>query len=137
DRHRAGGRSLRGARRRHARRARRGGPDLAAPRASRARSLGARLARERLGQADCALAALRAPHRRGGPLGSVRALGAEFPDGPQLGCVIQAYRKDAWADLQAMVAWSGRALARPLAIRLVKGAYWDTEVVIARAAGWP
>src|SRR5213083_1817376 len=39
----------------------------------------------------------------------LRALGAEFPDGPQLGCVIQAYRKDAFADLRAVVAWSERA----------------------------
>src|SRR5204863_8558095 len=31
-------------------------------------------------------------------LALVRTLGEEFPDGPQLGCVIQAYRKDAWRD---------------------------------------
>jgi len=67
----------------------------------------------------------------------LRALGAEFPDGPQLGCVIQAYRKDSFADLQAVVGWSARTLRIPLAVRLVKGAYWDFETLVARAEGWP
>ena len=67
----------------------------------------------------------------------LRTLGAEFPDGPQLGCVIQAYRKDAFADLREVVAWSEQALRLPLAVRLVKGAYWDSEVVVARGEGWP
>jgi RHH-type proline utilization regulon transcriptional repressor/proline dehydrogenase/delta 1-pyrroline-5-carboxylate dehydrogenase len=66
----------------------------------------------------------------------VRALGAEFPDGPQLGCVVQAYRKDALGDLKALVAWSAATLRRPLVVRLVKGAYWDVETVVARAEGW-
>src|SRR5262245_19610843 len=67
----------------------------------------------------------------------VRALGAEWPDGPQLGCVVQAYRTDAIDDLTALLAWSREALRVPLAVRLVKGAYWDTETVVARAARWP
>src|SRR5207247_744460 len=67
----------------------------------------------------------------------LRTLGAEFTAGPQLGCVIQAYRRDALADLREMVAWSERALRMPLAVRLVKGAYWDFETVVATAEGWP
>ena len=67
----------------------------------------------------------------------VRALGDEFPGGPQLGCVVQAYRKDSYADLRDLVAWSKGALSVPLQIRLVKGAYWDYETVVARAEGWP
>jgi RHH-type transcriptional regulator, proline utilization regulon repressor / proline dehydrogenase / delta 1-pyrroline-5-carboxylate dehydrogenase len=67
----------------------------------------------------------------------LREIGAEFADGPPLGCVIQAYRKDSYADLRDLVAWAGRALSVPLQIRLVKGAYWDHETVIARAEGWP
>ncbi|MDQ1505300.1 MAG: RHH-type transcriptional regulator, proline utilization regulon repressor / proline dehydrogenase, partial [Actinomycetota bacterium] len=67
----------------------------------------------------------------------VRALGDEFPDGPALGCVVQAYRKDSYADLRDLVAWSKGALRIPLQIRLVKGAYWDYETVVARAEGWP
>src|SRR2546421_842 len=67
----------------------------------------------------------------------VRALGEEFPGGPALGCVVQAYRKDSYADLRDLVAWSKGALQIPLQIRLVKGAYWDYETVVARAEGWP
>ncbi len=67
----------------------------------------------------------------------VRALGAEFPDGPQLGCVVQAYRRDSYADLRDLVIWSREALRVPLQVRLVKGAYWDQETVIARSEGWP
>src|SRR5262249_60888418 len=70
-------------------------------------------------------------------LALVRAVGAEWPDGPQLGCVVQAYRTDAVDDLTALVAWSRETLQVPLVVRLVKGAYWDTETVVARAAGWP
>ncbi|MDQ1514461.1 MAG: RHH-type transcriptional regulator, proline utilization regulon repressor / proline dehydrogenase, partial [Actinomycetota bacterium] len=67
----------------------------------------------------------------------VRALGDEFPGGPALGCVVQAYRKDSYADLRDLVAWSKGALQIPLQIRLVKGAYWDYETVVAKAEGWP
>jgi RHH-type proline utilization regulon transcriptional repressor/proline dehydrogenase/delta 1-pyrroline-5-carboxylate dehydrogenase len=67
----------------------------------------------------------------------VRTLGDEFPSGPALGCVVQAYRKDSYADLRDLVAWSKGALQVPLQIRLVKGAYWDYETVVARAEGWP
>ena len=52
------------------------------------------------------------------------------------GCVIQAYLRDSYDDLAAVIAWSARR-ARPVTVRLVKGAYWDTETVVARAAGWP
>ena len=48
----------------------------------------------------------------------------------QLGCVVQAYRKDSFADLRELVAWSATALRVPLRIRLVKGAYWDHEEIV-------
>lgn len=67
----------------------------------------------------------------------LRSLGAEFPDGPQLGCVVQAYRRDSYGDLRDLVAWSRDTLRAPLQVRLVKGAYWDQETVIARSEGWP
>lgn len=70
-------------------------------------------------------------------LALLRRIGAEWPDGPQLGCVIQAYRKDARADLAAIIGWAAQALRVPLAVRLVKGAYWDYETVVASAEGWP
>jgi RHH-type proline utilization regulon transcriptional repressor/proline dehydrogenase/delta 1-pyrroline-5-carboxylate dehydrogenase len=66
----------------------------------------------------------------------LRRLGAAFPD-LQLGCVVQAYRKDAFADLRDLVSWSQDALDLPLQVRLVKGAYWDQERIVAGAAGWP
>lgn len=70
-------------------------------------------------------------------IGAERAEGSQLADGPQLGCVVQAYRKDSYADLRDLVAWSKNSLATPLQIRLVKGAYWDHETVVAEAAGWP
>jgi RHH-type proline utilization regulon transcriptional repressor/proline dehydrogenase/delta 1-pyrroline-5-carboxylate dehydrogenase len=70
-------------------------------------------------------------------LALLRSLGEEFPEGPQLGCVIQAYRRDSFRDLAEIVAWSEATLRIPLAVRLVKGAYWDYETVIAAAEGWP
>ncbi|MEY2402581.1 MAG: RHH-type transcriptional regulator, proline utilization regulon repressor / proline dehydrogenase, partial [Acidimicrobiaceae bacterium] len=35
-----------------------------------------------------------------------------------------------------LVAWSATR-TRPITVRLVKGAYWDTETVEAKAEGWP
>ncbi|MGH9013288.1 MAG: proline dehydrogenase family protein [Acidimicrobiia bacterium] len=67
----------------------------------------------------------------------LRRLGTAFPDGPQLGCVVQAYRRDAHADLRDLVDWSAGTLRVPLQVRLVKGAYWDQETVVASAEGWP
>ncbi|HWC37033.1 MAG TPA: proline dehydrogenase family protein, partial [Acidimicrobiales bacterium] len=58
------------------------------------------------------------------------------------GVVVQAYLKEAAADLADLIAWSARrtatvAGARPIGVRLVKGAYWDAETVQATAEGWP
>ena len=55
--------------------------------------------------------------------------------GVQAGVVIQAYLRDAAADLRDLIDWSGRR-PHPITVRLVKGAYWDAETVHARAAGW-
>jgi RHH-type proline utilization regulon transcriptional repressor/proline dehydrogenase/delta 1-pyrroline-5-carboxylate dehydrogenase len=52
------------------------------------------------------------------------------------GIVIQAYLKDSRDDLADLIAWSSQ-LARPISVRLVKGAYWDAETIEARAEGWP
>ena len=56
------------------------------------------------------------------------------------GVVVQAYLRDSYDDLFELVTWSGRRVsegARPVGVRLVKGAYWDAETVHARAEGWP
>jgi RHH-type proline utilization regulon transcriptional repressor/proline dehydrogenase/delta 1-pyrroline-5-carboxylate dehydrogenase len=65
-----------------------------------------------------------------------RLLGeAEFAD-LDAGVVVQAYLRDSRDDLAELIAWSaGRP--RPITVRLVKGAYWDTETVLAQAHGWP
>ena len=60
---------------------------------------------------------------------------SEFGD-VHAGIVIQAYLKDSRDDLAEVIAWSARRPV-PLTVRLVKGAYWDTETVLARAEGWP
>ncbi|MBV9310776.1 MAG: proline dehydrogenase family protein, partial [Solirubrobacterales bacterium] len=62
---------------------------------------------------------------------------ANFRDGPSVGVVLQAYLRDSPDQLQMILA-AARALDRavPLQVRLVKGAYWDHELVQARQHGW-
>ena len=60
----------------------------------------------------------------------------EFRDWPDAGIVVQAYLPDAEADLAMLRDWAEKRGA-PITIRLVKGAYWDYEVLLARQFGWP
>ena len=61
----------------------------------------------------------------------------EFRDGPSAGLVLQAYLRDSPDLCERVVAWASSAgRAQPLVVRLVKGAYWDHEVVEARQHGW-
>jgi proline dehydrogenase len=62
----------------------------------------------------------------------------EFAAGPSTGVVLQAYLRDSPDQLERILAWSA-ATARtpPLVVRLVKGAYWDHEVIEASQHGWP
>ena len=61
----------------------------------------------------------------------------DFRAGPSAGVVLQAYLRESPAHLDRVLDWA-RASGRtpPLVIRLVKGAYWDHEVVEARQHGW-
>jgi RHH-type proline utilization regulon transcriptional repressor/proline dehydrogenase/delta 1-pyrroline-5-carboxylate dehydrogenase len=61
----------------------------------------------------------------------------ELRDGPSAGVVMQAYLRESPDQLERVIDWA-RATARrpPLVVRLVKGAYWDHEVVEARQHGW-
>ena len=62
----------------------------------------------------------------------------EFRPGPSAGIVVQAYLRDSPEVLEQVLAWaSAHERADPLQIRLVKGAYWDHELVQARQHGWP
>ncbi len=62
----------------------------------------------------------------------------EFSEGPSAGIVLQAYLRDSPQQLENVLAWA-RACGRnaPVTVRLVKGAYWDHELVQARQEGWP
>ena len=53
-----------------------------------------------------------------------------------LGVVVQAYQKRA-VDVIARVAELARTSSRRIMVRLVKGAYWDTEIKRAQVAGRP
>ncbi len=55
---------------------------------------------------------------------------------PHVGIVVQAYLKNAQRDVDRLLALAKKRGA-PLTIRLVKGAYWDFEVVTARQRGLP
>ena len=59
----------------------------------------------------------------------------EFRAVRNVGIVIQAYLPDAERDLRQMLDWVHQR-GTPVWIRLVKGAYWDYEVVTARSRGW-
>jgi RHH-type transcriptional regulator, proline utilization regulon repressor / proline dehydrogenase / delta 1-pyrroline-5-carboxylate dehydrogenase len=61
---------------------------------------------------------------------------AEFRDWTDVGIVAQAYLPAAMGDLEGLRDWA-RRLGRPVTVRLVKGAYWDYEVLHARQVGWP
>ena len=60
----------------------------------------------------------------------------EFRELPRMGIALQAYLKDTEQDLRELVPWV-RARGRRITIRLVKGAYWDYEVVLNRQRDWP
>jgi RHH-type proline utilization regulon transcriptional repressor/proline dehydrogenase/delta 1-pyrroline-5-carboxylate dehydrogenase len=62
----------------------------------------------------------------------------EFRDGPSAGLVLQAYLRDSPEQLTQVLEWATRSKRQPpLQVRLVKGAYWDHELVEARQHGWP
>lgn len=58
----------------------------------------------------------------------------EFAAWPDCGIVIQAYLRDAERDMTDLIEWARRR-GTPITVRLVKGAYWDTEVALARRGG--
>lgn len=60
----------------------------------------------------------------------------EFRGWTGLGIAIQAYLRESYKDLTDLIAWA-RAHRQPITVRLVKGAYWDYETVIAQQRGWP
>jgi RHH-type proline utilization regulon transcriptional repressor/proline dehydrogenase/delta 1-pyrroline-5-carboxylate dehydrogenase len=60
----------------------------------------------------------------------------EFASWPHLGIAMQAYLRETGEDVRALIEWAA-AQKRRVTVRLVKGAYWDTETAMARQHGWP
>ncbi len=60
----------------------------------------------------------------------------ELCDWPDIGIAIQAYLRDTEADLRGLIDWA-RTRGAPVTVRLVRGAYWDYETVVAEQHGWP
>jgi RHH-type proline utilization regulon transcriptional repressor/proline dehydrogenase/delta 1-pyrroline-5-carboxylate dehydrogenase len=59
----------------------------------------------------------------------------EFSQYPYTGIVIQAYLKESEQDLVQLIDWA-RAKGQRITIRLVKGAYWDAETILAKQQNW-
>jgi RHH-type proline utilization regulon transcriptional repressor/proline dehydrogenase/delta 1-pyrroline-5-carboxylate dehydrogenase len=60
---------------------------------------------------------------------------SEFADFPYPGVVIQAYSKDSTERVEDILGFARRRGA-PVAVRLVKGAYWDYERVVSAQNNW-
>jgi RHH-type proline utilization regulon transcriptional repressor/proline dehydrogenase/delta 1-pyrroline-5-carboxylate dehydrogenase len=52
------------------------------------------------------------------------------------GLALQAYLRSGPSDAEQLSEWA-RGLGRPVTVRLIKGAYWDYEVIHAQTMGWP
>lgn len=61
---------------------------------------------------------------------------SDFRDWPDVGIAIQAYTKSCGDDLKGLADWASRR-GTPVWVRLVKGAYWDYETVVAAQQNWP
>ncbi len=59
----------------------------------------------------------------------------EFKNFYDVGIVVQAYLRDSEEILMDFICWSRRN-EHPITTRLVKGAYWDHEVMLAQRNGW-
>ena len=60
----------------------------------------------------------------------------EFKAWPHIGLALQAYLKETYDDIDELTSLI-RERGTPITIRLVRGAYWDYETVIAKQNNWP
>ncbi|MDL2279817.1 proline dehydrogenase family protein, partial [Desulfovibrio sp. OttesenSCG-928-G11] len=60
----------------------------------------------------------------------------DFRHYPHLCLVQQAYLRCCEDDIRGLIDWS-KEQGLPIALRLVKGAYWDAETVVAKQCDWP
>ncbi|MGH7886306.1 MAG: bifunctional proline dehydrogenase/L-glutamate gamma-semialdehyde dehydrogenase, partial [Candidatus Binatia bacterium] len=61
---------------------------------------------------------------------------AEFREKPYAAVALQAYLQDSENDVGALIRWARRQRRR-VGVRLVKGAYWDSEIAWAKQKNWP
>lgn len=59
----------------------------------------------------------------------------EFDGWEHAGIALQAYLKCAERDLRGLIRWA-KERNRRITVRLVKGAYWEHETIVARQKGW-
>ncbi|MBM4296314.1 MAG: L-glutamate gamma-semialdehyde dehydrogenase, partial [Deltaproteobacteria bacterium] len=60
----------------------------------------------------------------------------EFRDQPYAAIALQAYLHDSEKDVDGLIRWA-RQRQRRVGVRLVKGAYWDSEIAWAKQKNWP
>ena len=60
----------------------------------------------------------------------------DFKTYPHFGIVIQSYLRESFSDLQELADFAKKR-GVPFTVRLVKGAYWDSEILTARQKNWP
>lgn len=60
----------------------------------------------------------------------------EFHNQPHVTIALQAYLQDAERDVTELLRWA-RERERKIGVRLVKGAYWDSEIAWAKQKNWP
>ena len=58
-----------------------------------------------------------------------------YKDYPHAGLALQAYHRETERDIEGLLSWVRRR-GSPITIRLVKGAYWDSDMIRYRQRGW-
>ncbi|MCB9026056.1 MAG: bifunctional proline dehydrogenase/L-glutamate gamma-semialdehyde dehydrogenase [Bdellovibrionaceae bacterium] len=60
----------------------------------------------------------------------------DFRSYPHFGIVLQAYLRESFKDTESLIEFAKKR-ETPFTVRLVKGAYWDYEVIHASQMDWP
>ena len=60
----------------------------------------------------------------------------EFREWRNVGIALQAYLRETRNDVDKVVSWAAER-GTPVTVRLVRGAYWDGETVLAQQRHWP
>jgi RHH-type transcriptional regulator, proline utilization regulon repressor / proline dehydrogenase / delta 1-pyrroline-5-carboxylate dehydrogenase len=60
----------------------------------------------------------------------------DLRDYPHFGIALQGYLRETETDFENFLAWA-KTRGAPVTVRLIKGAYWDYETIMAAQKGWP